>query len=632
MKLISFFSLILAAGLSLNGNDIFDQQHALQYEKISKALQTAIKASPVAEIQMPAVSKNLIPIFYAGKQHRESMDALFQASERLAINKDLSTLQQHPLYKHFHVLNKNDVFKTTLKSGPDIQDFTMILSGNHALDIARAHLSETISMKLFNNAETFFRCFDIFKTAYQKHTGKTIHCDLSYSLTHTPLQQFCEKYIHLNPEIKTGNTDLFNKIVNLISVFEIDNDIVNLEITPSIRILDEQVSERLPSFKPISLHLSSNENNVSNDISLGQQDLNKQIQNLSGSELAMPYIKDADGYEQFKILSSFQAKKNINLVEIGGGRGETNAVPNALQEIGLKINLLNAEPYEPFANTYINAHKAIGIDNVQVIQKTAQQLSVEDITNHFKEKAHAVFASHSFYFILNDLHTATQAYVNDKLKPLEDHPLTKYFDMLQENGVLVVTLQSGAGARLMRNALLNNHGLDLNHAEQGTVASILRSFGNLETFLRHLELFAKLYEQKFNRKISIKMHHSVANVPLGGLKIELDQKTGGYILHNPHGEDADSSWLGQKMMDFYGNWKELQTLATLTLEDALKMASEDLKKIGLEQLTAESLAAKRSSAIKTQETFLHILRAFAPGLVNMQHPNITLEIRVEPKK
>ncbi|MDB6081094.1 MAG: hypothetical protein JWO53_366, partial [Chlamydiia bacterium] len=31
-------------------------------------------------------------------------------------------------------------------------------------------------------------------------------------------------------------------------------------------------------------------------------------------------------------------------------------------------------------------------------------------------------------------------------------------------------------------------------------------------------------------------------------------------------------------------------------------------------------------ARKAQETFLHILRVFAPAQVNMQHPNIVLEI------
>ena len=121
------------------------------------------------------------------------------------------------------------------------------------------------------------------------------------------------------------------------------------------------------------------------------------------------------------------------------------------------------------------------------------------------------------------------------------------------------------------------------------------------------------------------MHYAVANVPLDNLKIEQDKNTGGYT-------NSYSSWVGQQMMNFYGNWEELQALATLQFEEAQKMSPDDLKKLGIDKLTQEVLLNKREIAIKTQETFLHILRVFAPALVNMQHPNVTLEITTESSK
>lgn len=641
MKLIPILSTILVFGVSLSAmelqqeNAVFNKNFALQQEKISsslnKAIHRAVQISSQAEIPISEISKNLITFSCLGKEHNESLDDLFKASEQLVINEDFQALKQHPLYGYFEALDNRELI-TTIKSGPDIQDLTTILLEKHELNIAKAHFAETISMKLFNNVETFFRCLEIFKNTYQKYTGKVIHCDLSYTLAYTPLDVFCEKYINDNPELQDITGSLFEQIVNLLSIFEIDDAIVSMDITLTMNVQEQNESELLTSFKPVFLHLNSIENRSSNDISIGQQNLSQQIQNLNGSELSMPYIKDADGREQFKALSSLLAKKMINVVEIGGGRGETNAVPYALEQAGFKINLLNVEPYEPFAKTYIEAHKSVGIDNVAVVQKTAQELSTHDVIDHFNGKADAVFASHSFYFILGDLHKATQAYIHGDLNKIEDHPLAKYFDMLEEDGVFVVTLQSGAGARLFRNALMNNHGLDLDTTSQDKTISLLRSFGNLATLLRHFEFFAKLYEQKTDRKIHIKMNHAVANVPLGGLRIEQDTKTGGYILHNPQGLDSDPSWLGYKMMDFYGNWKELQSLATLTFEDAQMMPGDDLKKLGIVELNEESLAHKREVAIKTQETFLHILRVFSPGLVNMQHPNITLTITVEANK
>lgn len=192
---------------------------------------------------------------------------------------------------------------------------------------------------------------------------------------------------------------------------------------------------------------------------------------------------------------------------------------------------------------------------------------------------------------------------------------------------MVITLQSGAGARLFRNALLGNHGLT---PPSPTVADetvpLLSSFGNLATLLRYFEAFAERYQKEYGKAIEMKMHLGVASVPLGDFEVIQDEETKGYLLHNPNGEDSDPSWIAPRMLDFYGNWKELQTMATMTEEKALSLSSEELKKLGLSPFSSEALTAKRDSARKMQETFLHILRAFAPAQKEMLHPNISLEI------
>lgn len=359
-----------------------------------------------------------------------------------------------------------------------------------------------------------------------------------------------------------------------------DDEITDLNITLKMSVGEK--NEPRQSFMPINqTHIPVQSG--SNEISLGQLNRAHQIQNLNGSELSMPFIKDVDGHAQFKAFTPIMGKPRINLVDIGGGRGETNAVPNAINKEGVGICLLNIEPHEPFAEPYIQAYK--GIAEAAVLQLTAQQLSVQDIMKHFGgEKADAVFASHCFYFILGDMLKASL----DSTLPLSQHPLWKYFEMMNDDGVLVATMQSGSGARVFRNALLGDHGLNPSHDPDETM-HLLKSFGNIATFLRHFEVFARRFHEETGKTISIKMHHSVANVPLGDFKIEQDSKTQGYLLRNPNGDGEDESWLAPKMFDFYGNWNIQTDLATSSDGD------------------------KRDAARKSQETYLHILRTFAPG-------------------
>lgn len=546
-----------------------------------------------------------------------SMDKLFKASEDLLLINDPVSLENHPLYESF---TAHKPFKITLKSGPSIQNITDILLEKHGLLLSKPESRPAV--KIFNNAETFMRFFDIFKKKYEEKSGHPLKIDLAYTLMHTPLDEFCADYIKQYPELIGMSPGQREKFIRLLTVFMVGDDIVEMVITLSASVDAKVNNAHIRSFKPIALNLDSQQIG-SNDISLGQKNLDKQIQNLSGSELAMPYIKDADGAAQFKALGSVIGRKEISVVDLGGGRGETNALIKAIKDSGSTVQLLNIEPYQPFAKPYIDAHKAIGVEDVQVWQQSAQECSAAEIIKHFNnKKVDVLFASHSLYFILGDMHKIAAEYANGNTFSLEKHPLWKYFQMLDDKGVFVITLQTGAGARLYRNALLGKHGLDqvVSETEDETVP-LLSSFGNMATFLRHFELFAKHYQQTTGKKINVKMHYALANVPLGDFEIKPDTATGGYTMDIPAGS------VSSKMLDFYGNWTELQSLMALTPEKVNALSTEEQKKLGLEN-APEAIAAKQQAAAQSQAIFSHILRAFAPAQKNMQHPNIVLEITI----
>lgn len=593
------------------------------YQELAKTKQLT-QAKPDQALQ------GAVDVILAPHTLYSEMESIFKASEDLLCEQNPLPIEKHPLFNYFNLLSKEGVFVATLNSGPNVQDFTDLMLDKHELELKKANQSGNPKLKIFNSVETFFRCLDIFKKKYEEKIDKTIDCNLSFSMPHISLESYCRAYIKQYPELASMNTQQREKFIRLLSAFNVGNDIVELNITLQMSVKKKEESTEPHSFKPIFIEtndlLKSGQQIGSNEISFAQQNLSRQIQNLNGSELSMPFIKDADGAAQFKALKRIISNKEIKLVDIGGGRGETNAIPKAIQEAGATVRLLNIEPHEPFARPYIEAHQAVGIKDVQVLQQKAQLVSSADVKSYFQgEKVDALFVSHVFYFLLGEIHKASLTLST----PLDKHPLWKYFDMVREDGVFVVTLQSGAGARLFRNALLGNHGLNPPTSPiEDEIVPILSSFGNLATFLRHFEVFRERYKKETGKKINIKMHHSVANVPLGGFKVEQDPETGGYIIHNPNGKDDDPNWLAPRMLDFYGNWKELQILATLTPERVNKIP-EELKKLGLENPTPEIIAAKRESALKMQETFLHILRVFAPAEENMQHPNITLEITIE---
>ena len=610
MTKLYILALTLLASLPLQGMDVgaFKKNQQEQFQRIENALANVEALGCGAKSNVShAEAPNFLEVF-------------FKASEDL-LKEDPLLLEHHPLYND---VNTKKSFSVSLKSGPTLQNITDILLAKHRLELSQPHNTGYPSLKIFNNAETFMRALDIFKRKYQEKTGKNLTISISYSLKHTPLDIFCREYVTQYPEIMTLNALDRQKFIRLLSVFLIGNDIVEVILNFTITVSESDSHSASRSFKPIGLNLDSQQKG-SNDISLGQKHLDKQIQNLNGSELAMPYIKDADGEAQFKALQSVLGRKEINIVDIGGGRGETNALIKAIQDSGSTVRLLNIEPYHPFAQPYIEAHRAIGVSDVHVWQQSAQQCSASEVIKHFNtKKVDVLFASHSLYFILADMHKFAQQYAQGSPLSLEQHPLWKYFEMIDENGVFLITLQSGAGARLYRNALLGKHGLDyVPSATEDEVVPLLSSFGNMATFLRHFDLFIKQYQKLTGKKISIKMHYAVSNVPLGNFEIKSTSAPGGYTLHTPDGD-----FLASKMFDFYGNWNELQKLSELTVEQLQNLNPEEQKKIGIENAMREAIVSKQQSAKQMQETFLHILRVFAPGYKNMQHPNITLEISV----
>lgn len=439
-KMISF----LVAIILVSSMQAMQQESPLAQtiNRVHTALQKAI-ARPIT--LATSGNKELI--------HTKELETLLKASEDLLDPKNPLPLEKHPLYNHFI---GQKPFSIQLKSGPTIDNFTKILLAKSEHLPKFTDLSNRVDLSFFNNAETYIRAFDIFKKKYQEKTGNAITVDLDYTLVHTPLNQFCNAYIQQYPALKEGNAEQRERLVRLLSAHSVGDDIV--EVMLALRATPTTTKVHSRSFKPVDLNLSSTQAG-SNDISLAQSNLDKQIQNLNGSELAMPYIKDADGATQFKALARLHSKKEITMVDIGGGRGETNALVKALIETGSSINLLNIEPYAPFAQPYQEAHKAIGVKNVTVWQQSAQQFNPTAVIAHFgSKKADIIFACHSLYFILNDMYKATQSGLSNT-NALKNHPLFKYFDMLDDKGTFIITLQSGAGARLMRNALLGNHGL-----------------------------------------------------------------------------------------------------------------------------------------------------------------------------
>lgn len=584
------------------------------------------------------------------------MEAIFSASEAL-LSTNPPSLEEHPLSKYFDMLDKKGIFVATFKSGPTIQDFTELLLGKHGLELAKANRTKDVNLKIFKNVETFLRCLDIYKKKYEERTGLTIDCEISHSLLHTPLEPFCKGYIEQYPELADMDSATREKFVRLLSVFNIKDEILDLDITLKMSIKEKDPLQSR-SFKPIPASATTfqREQKGSNELSVGQQNLDKQIQTLTGSALSMVDIKDADGKAQLKALSRLFTRKEVKVVDLGGGYGETNAVLQALQQAGPVVDLLNIEPCtkDNCTQSYKEAHQAVGITKVDVKVQNAQMVTVASVIDHFQNQhADCVFASHFFYgLLMGEFYKASHSSL-----PLNQYSFWKYLQMMHEDSVLAMTLQSGSGARLIRNALVGNHGLNQpSSSVTDETLSLLSSFGNLATFLRHFEFFKEQYQKETNRTVTIKMHAAVANVSLGDFKIEQDSETGGYLLENPKGDKTDKNWLSPIMLDFYGNWFELELLATLTTERAQKIITrwkecqtypelkltDEYKVIdrqykileakGLLNPTPEALIANRKSAKEMQEAYLHILRVFAPGEKNMQHPNITLEISQSLRK
>ncbi len=554
----------------------------------------------------------------------EQLDTLLSASEALLRKENPLPIEKHPFYGWFQSLRKDGRFVATLTSGPNVFSFTDLLLGKHGLRIEEVNNEELPDLTIFRNAETFIRALDIFKTQLERTTGMTINTEISLTNVHTPLGQFCEEYVARYPELRSLPTADREAFVRLLSIFLVGNDVVDLDITLSMSLAQKMA--RVRSFEPMK-QTHKNIQEGTNEISVGQLDTGRQLQNLNGSEESMKRIKDADGEVQFQAFGPVLGRQQLSVIDLGGGRGETNAVMHALIEQGSRLQLLNVDPDKNAADEYKKYHNAVGVgvDDVKVLIKPLNELTSEDVAQHFKskkvgEKVDAVYSSHCFYFITLDMLKA--AMVEDL--PLVQHPLYKYFEMLKEDGVIVVTMQTGTGARQIRNSLLGDHGI-----MQSSLQQPMAIFGNIGTFWRFFEPFKVRYEQVTSRKIEVKPRLAVANVPFGNFQVEKEAETGGYILKNPRGSDPDPQWAAPTLLDFYGNWDFQMTHATLTPERLAAMDSKKLEKYKLQNVTTDNIESVRNLARKTQSTFLHILRVFAPANAAMLHPNITLEITMK---
>ncbi|MCE5293518.1 MAG: hypothetical protein LLF94_02755 [Chlamydiales bacterium] len=548
----------------------------------------------------------------------DQIDELLSASEALLNH---SPIEQHPFYKWFDLLSKEGHFIATLTSGPNVFSTTELLLGKHGLKIEEVNTKELPNLTLFRNAETFIRALDIFKTHFEQATGNTIDIKISLTNAHKPIETFCQEYVARFPELCKTDIEPF---VRLLSVFSVGGDIVDLDITLDMSVKPKIAKAR--SFEPM-FQTHSKVQTGSNELSIGQLDVRRQLQNLNGSVESMKKIKDADGAVQLEAFRLVLGRKNLSVVDLGGGRGETNAVMHALTAAGSTIRLLNIDPDKAVFKDYKDAHVAVGVKDVEMLPLRVNTLTSKDVTSHFKgEKVDAVYSSHCFYFLNGDLIKASLA----QDLPLQEHPLWKYFEMIRDDGVMVVTMQTGTGSRQIRNGLLGDTGLTraISPGEDATV-ELLKLFGNLGAFMRHFEPFQARFKAEIGKTIEVKPHLAVANVPFGDFRVEQDPETQGYILRNPHGSDSDIQWPAPTLLDFYGNWDFQKTRATLTAERLAAMDIAERKKYQLENVSAASIPDIRNLARKTQSTFLHILRAFAPQNTAMLHPNITLEISIK---
>jgi hypothetical protein len=276
----------LEKALTERSNLEFKKNFEKQLATIKNALERAISSTSSSHQESSTLTQTQNPPVL-----NYEMEAIFKASEGLLSHDHPLPIERHPLFKYFDQLDEKGVVVTTFKSGPSIQDLTELMLGKHGLELTTANRSDDVNLKIFKNVETFFRCLDIFKKKYEEKTGKTIDCNFSYSLSHHSLEQFCERYIRQFPELKEMDAAARDKFIRLISVFNIDNDILDLDITLSIS-LKEKDPLNSRSFKPIPANVDTfkREQNGSNEISLGQVNLNKQIQTLNGSELSMVHI------------------------------------------------------------------------------------------------------------------------------------------------------------------------------------------------------------------------------------------------------------------------------------------------------------------------------------------------------
>jgi|GEM_PF-6989014 len=308
---------------------------------------------------------------------------------------------------------------------------------------------------------------------------------------------------------------------------------------------------------------------------LSQAERSKAFQDLAGKEAVMPHIKKANFKDQTRAMESVTQsnKTKVTVLDIGGGDGLTAPVLKAIRDKKESVSVLNVEPETKYEEQYRSEHEAAGISVSGVIAKPAQKLTAEEVKNVFPAGADIVFASHSMYFEMDDIWLASNA-VPDTDDPLlsgqwvEAHPLTKYLDVMAQDGVFVVTLGSAQELGATRTMALGNHNLSINSDPfaQKEPGKILGCFKNMQLFAKHFECLKPHYETHRNCTLDYDTFASVARVPLGKYNIVLNSDTGVYEVHNPFPQPIEQ-FHAPEVFRFYASWPTPEEVQQMNPED-----------------------------------------------------------------
>ena len=244
-----------------------------------------------------------------------------------------------------------------------------------------------------------------------------------------------------------------------------------------------------------------------------------------------------------------------------------------------------------------------------MVAKPAQALTAAEVKSAFPAGADIVFASHSMYFEMEDIWHASQAYP-DPDNPqsmqqwVEQHPLTKYLDVLAPQGVFAVTLgsaqETGATGTLLQGNLAPTRNADPGAPKNQQ--KILDCFKNMQLFGKHFEILKPHYEAVRNCTLDYNSYPTITRIPLGKFDALPNPVTGVYELSNPIGQPI-AQFHAPEVFRFCASWWPTADLAKL--------------------LNAE----ERTAIIAKQKNFLEIILPMFTGGGDLLLRDETMAIR-----